>query len=82
MKFTTIELFAGAGGLALGLERAGFEPLALIEIDRDAAETLRTNRPGWNIIHSDIADISCADLPVYFGIEPGMLDLLSGGAPC
>ena len=40
---TTIELFAGAGGLALGLERAGFEPLALIEIDKDAAETLKLN---------------------------------------
>lgn len=82
MKFTTIELFAGAGGLALGLERAGFEPLALVEIDRDAAMTLRSNRPCWNVIHIDIAEISCGDLPGYFGIESGKLDLLSGGAPC
>ncbi len=42
---STIELFAGAGGLALGLERAGFRPLALVEIDKDAADTLRRNRP-------------------------------------
>lgn len=43
--FMTIELFAGAGGLALGLERANFEPLVLIEIDKDAADTLKLNRP-------------------------------------
>lgn len=80
--FTTIELFAGAGGLALGLEQAGFDPLALIEIDRDAVETLRLNRPQWNVICSDIADLSSLDLENYFDLDAGELDLLSGGAPC
>lgn len=82
MKNTTIELFAGAGGLALGLERAGFEPLALIEIDKDAAETLKLNRPTWNVINDDISNISKLDLEGFFGIRRGELDLLSGGAPC
>ena len=80
--FTTIELFAGAGGLALGIEKAGFEPLGLIEFDKDAAESLKTNRPNWRVIHDDIANISCLDLEDYFGIKKGDLDLLSGGAPC
>ena len=82
MKRTTIELFAGAGGLALGLERAGFEPLALIEIDKDAAETLKLNRPNWNVINDDISNISKLDLEVFFGVRRGEPDLLSGGAPC
>ncbi len=80
--FTTIELFAGAGGLALGIEKAGFEPVGLIEFDKDAAESLKTNRPNWRVIHDDIANISCLDLEDYFGIKKGELDLLSGGAPC
>lgn len=79
---TTIELFAGAGGLALGVEQAGFEPLGLIEFDKDAADTLKKNRPNWNVIHDDISNISCLDLEEYFGIKKGELDLLSGGAPC
>ena len=77
-----IELFAGAGGLALGIERANFETLALIEIDKDAAETLKLNRPAWKVINSDIANISVQDLEKYFNIKRGELDLLSGGAPC
>lgn len=79
---TTIELFAGAGGLALGIERAGFETLGLIEVDKEPADTLRYNRPNWRVINDDIANISCLDLPAYFGIAKGELDLLSGGAPC
>ena len=79
---TSIELFAGAGGLALGVENAGFHTLGLIEFDKDAANTLKANRPDWNVIHSDIADISCLDLEKYFSIPARELDLLSGGAPC
>ena len=76
------ELFAGAGGLTLGIEKAGFETLGLIEVDKDAADTLKKNRPNWNVINDDIANISCLDLEEYFHLKKGELDLLSGGAPC
>ena len=66
----------------MGIEKAGFEPLGLIEFDKDAAESLKTNRPNWRVIHDDIANISCLDLEDYFGIKKEELDLLSGGAPC
>ena len=81
-KFTTIELFAGAGGLAIGVEKAGFNTIGLIEFDKDAADTLKKNRPEWNVINDDIANISCLDLEEVFSIKRGELDLLSGGAPC
>lgn len=77
-----IELFAGAGGLALGIEKAGFETIGLIEINQQAAETLKKNRPNWNVICDDIANISCLNLEERFQIKKGELDLLSGGAPC
>ena len=81
-KPTSLELFAGAGGLALGVEMAGFDTIGLIEYDADACDTLRKNRPEWNIIHDDIANISCLNVEEYFNIKKGELDLLSGGAPC
>ena len=77
-----VELFAGAGGLALGLEKAGFATAAFIEYDKDAAATLKTNRPCWNVICDDIANISSLNLNEYFNLDVGELDLLSGGAPC
>lgn len=80
--YKTIELFAGAGGLALGLEYAGFHSIGLIEIDKDAAETLKINRPQWKIFNEDIAKISPLNLENFFQIKCGELDLLSGGAPC
>lgn len=79
---SVIELFAGAGGLALGLEKAGFSSLGLIEFDKDACETLKANRKSWNVINDDIANISKLNLEKYFNINKGELDLLSGGAPC
>lgn len=78
----SIELFAGAGGLALGIEKAGFDHIGLIEFNKAAADTLKKNRPNWNVICDDIANISCLDLEEYFHISKGELDLLSGGAPC
>ena len=79
---TTIELFAGAGGLALGIENAGFHTIGLNEFDADACATLRRNRPYWNVIEGDVAKISQLDLEDFFSIKKGQLDLLSGGAPC
>ncbi len=73
-KYSSIELFAGAGGLAIGLEKAGFDALALNEIDKTACATLRKNRPDWNVIEGDITNI---DFTVYKDI-----DFLSGGFPC
>ncbi len=82
MSFKSIELFAGAGGLALGLEQAGFEHVGLIEFDKSAANTLIFNRPQWNVLCEDIALVSQRNLEKEFNILRGQLDLLSGGAPC
>ena len=73
--FTSIELFAGAGGLALGMHKAGFKHLLLNEFDKDACTTLRKNMPDWNVVHSDIHDI---DFTPYHG----KVDFLTGGFPC
>ncbi|WP_031489240.1 DNA cytosine methyltransferase [Ureaplasma canigenitalium] len=81
-KFKSIELFAGAGGLALGLEQAGFDHIGLVEIDKNAANTIRVNRKNWNILCENIENISKEDLEQKFKIAKGELDLLSGGAPC
>lgn len=81
-KFKVIELFAGAGGLALGLEKAGFTSIGLVELDKDASNTLKVNRPNWNVINDDIANVSQLDLEELFSIKKGELDLLSGGSPC
>lgn len=79
---TTIELFAGAGGLALGVEKAGFHTIGLVEFNKDACDTLKRNRPEWNVICDDIANVSNQNLEQLFGIKRRELDLLSGGAPC
>lgn len=55
--FTSIELFAGGGGLALGMEQAGFKHVLLNEFDSYACQTLRLNRPEWNVIEGDVADV-------------------------
>lgn len=74
-KFSSIELFAGAGGLALGLEKAGFEAVLLNEWDKHACNTLRANRPNWNVIGGDVRDID-------FSMYRNKVDFLSGGFPC
>ena len=78
----SIELFAGAGGLALGLEQAGFKHIGLVELDKAAAQTLITNRPKWNVLNEDVEKVAERDLEKEFGIVKYELDLLSGGAPC
>lgn len=74
-SYKSIELFAGAGGLALGLEKAGFEAQLLNEIDKYACETLKKNRPHWNVLQGDIKNI---DFTPY----KHNIDFLSGGFPC
>ena len=71
---TCVEICAGAGGQAIGLERAGFEGLAHVEYDRHACATLRLNRPDWNVIEGDVRDFSARK---FKGV-----DLLAGGVPC
>lgn len=73
-KLVSIELCAGAGGQALGLDIAGFDHAALIEIDKDSCQTLRNNRPEWNIIEGD--------LNLFNGKSYQGIDLLAGGIPC
>lgn len=79
---TSLELFAGAGGMALGLEKAGFKHIGLIEINKDASNTLKLNRPKWNVLNDDIIKLAQDNLEDLFNIKRGELDLLSGGYPC
>ncbi|HFB4627046.1 TPA: DNA cytosine methyltransferase [Neisseria gonorrhoeae] len=74
MQFTSLEICAGAGGQALGLERAGFSHVALIEIEPSACQTLRLNRPDWNVIEGDVR--------LFQGEGYDGIDLLAGGVPC
>ena len=71
-QYSSIELFAGAGGLALGLHKAGFHHIMLNEIDKHACATLRKNKPEWNVVEDDIHNIS-------FKEYEGKVDFLSGG---
>ena len=74
-KVTDIELFAGAGGLALGLEEAGINTAEFVEFDRICCDTLKKNRPNWNVT---CADIHAVDFTPY----NGKIDIVSGGFPC
>lgn len=80
-SYSVIELFAGAGGLALGLEIAGFNTKAVVEIDKWAAQTLRKNRPSWNVIEDDIENVVKNGIKTYLSLNED-IDLLSGGYPC
>jgi DNA (cytosine-5)-methyltransferase 1 len=72
-----IEICAGAGGQALGLERAGFEHALAVELDPTACATLRANRPAWKVAEGDVADPAVWDPRAYRGV-----DLVAGGVPC
>ena len=72
---TALELFAGAGGLALGLEQAGIKTLEHVELDKACCETLRTNRPNWNVVCDDIHNVD-------FTIYKDKVDIVTGGFPC
>jgi DNA (cytosine-5)-methyltransferase 1 len=71
---TSLELCAGGGGQALGLELAGFHHSGLVELDSLACQTLRLNRPRWNVIETDLRQFDSTN---YYGV-----DLLSAGVPC
>jgi DNA (cytosine-5)-methyltransferase 1 len=72
--FVTLELCAGGGGQALGLENAGIDHVALLEIDKTSCETLRVNRPEWKVIEGDL---NTFDASRFAGA-----DIVSGGLPC
>ncbi|MBX9928119.1 MAG: DNA cytosine methyltransferase [Gemmatimonadaceae bacterium] len=72
--YSSLEICAGAGGQALGLEQAGFSHDAAIELDPHAVQTLRANRPQLDVVHADVREIDGKD---YRGI-----DLFAGGVPC
>ncbi len=74
-NFRVIELFAGCGGMALGFENAGLKCELLAELDKDCVETLRLNKPNWNVLHSDVATLDFA--PYRKKVE-----IVAGGFPC
>ena len=77
LALTSVELCAGAGGQARGVEQAGFGHEALVELDKHACETLRLNRPNWPVFEEDLNSPTEFDAGDYVGI-----DLLAGGLPC
>lgn len=74
MNLKVIEICTGGGGQAIGLEMAGFEMIASVEIEQKYCDTLRLNRPHWNIIQQDVREFDGSN---YRGV-----DLLAGGVPC
>ncbi|EKO3781536.1 DNA (cytosine-5-)-methyltransferase [Vibrio metschnikovii] len=74
-KYNLVELFAGGGGLAIGMEQAGLESILLNEMDKYACATLRCNRPNWNVIEGDIAKVDFTQINEE-------VDILTGGFPC
>ena len=73
--YGVLELFAGAGGLAIGMEQAGLKCVALNEMDKSACKTLRANRPQWNVLEGDIKNYD-------FSEYKGKADIVTGGFPC
>ncbi len=74
-NYTVIELFAGAGGLAVGMEKAGLKCVALNDVDKWACQTLRNNRPNWNVLEGDIKQFN-------FTEYKDKVDVVTGGFPC
>lgn len=74
-EYRVLELFAGAGGLALGMEKSGLKCIALNEIDKYACETLRRNRSNWKVLEGDVKDFN-------FTKYRDEVDLVTGGFPC
>ncbi|WP_256116002.1 DNA cytosine methyltransferase [Streptomyces sp. MnatMP-M27] len=75
-RLSSLEICAGAGGQALGLERAGFDPVMLIENDENSCKTLKLNRPSWDVLRADVIDFDPEEHPYVYDV-----DLLAGGLP-
>ena len=74
-KLSVVELFCGAGGLALGLENAGFQTKLVVDIDRDSIETVSRNRPKWDARRLSVADLDLSEFA-------DQVDVMAGGFPC
>lgn len=76
MAYKSIEIFAGCGGMALGLEEAGFNNQLLVEVDKHCCATLTANRPDWNVVHDDITNVD------FKKWRKQNISLVTGGFPC
>lgn len=77
----TVDLFAGAGGMALGFREAGYEIAVAVELDRHAAQTYRLNHPGVPVLEADVTKLSATALQEY-APRVGVPDILVAGPPC
>ena len=82
IKYSMIDLFAGAGGLSEGLEEAGFHGIFASEIVPRYAETYRRNHPGTTVMTQDIRKLDAEDIREQLGMKKGQLTLIAGGPPC
>ena len=80
--FTTIDLFAGAGGLSEGFSQAGFRVLTANDFDKQSSQTFQLNHPATPFINGPIEDISTCQIMEVGGVKKGKLDVLAGGPPC
>ncbi|MDO0933452.1 DNA cytosine methyltransferase [Streptomyces sp. DG2A-72] len=80
-RLTSVDVCSGAGGLALGLERAGFDPVLLLDNKPIACETLRRNRPKWNVAEMDLLQFDPIENPEPYDPDAFDIDLLSAGLP-
>ena len=74
-SYTLVELFAGGGGLAIGLKKAGFDSLMVSDFDKNCCQTLKHNNPEWNVVEDSVENLDFSEFK-------GKVDLLTGGFPC
>ena len=79
-KYTYMDLFAGAGGMSLGFDNAGFKNLLAVESNKDFAETYKKNFPRHNLIVDDIKNVT--EQQIYDIIKNEKVDVIIGGPPC
>lgn len=83
MTYTDLELFAGGGGLALGLNQSGFKSVGMIENNHDACKTLKRNFANVPVIKHDITELNSESKEIQYLLPYyRKLDLISGGYPC